>query len=103
MVFVPSRHRSLVLLALMLVAQVLLLAMQIKRDEKGRLLRMWTVGAISPFERVGSWCAQKVRGTWNGYFALRGAAKENEELRRELDADRKSTRLNSSHRCISYA
>ncbi len=68
----------------MLVAQVLLLAMQIKRDEKGRLLRMWTVGAISPFERVGSWCAQKVRGTWNGYFALRGAAKENEELRREL-------------------
>ena len=70
----------------MLVAQVLLLAMQIKRDEKGRLLRMWTVGAISPFERVGSWCAQKVRGTWNGYFALRGAAKENEELRRELDA-----------------
>src|SRR2546422_2002809 len=64
----------------------LLLAMQIKRDEKGRLLRMWTVGAISPFERVGSWCAQKVRGTWNGYFALRGSAKENEELRRELDA-----------------
>src|SRR5438552_130050 len=56
------------------------------REETGRLLRMWAVGAISPFERVGSWCAQKVRGTWNGYFALRGAAKENEELRRELDA-----------------
>lgn len=81
---IPPRHRSLAVLALAIVAQLLLLAVQIKHDEQGRLLRVWTVGAISPFERVGSWTFQKLRGTWSGYFALRGAAKENEELRREL-------------------
>ena len=86
MVAIPSRHKSLVLLGLVLVAQVLLLAVQIKRDERGRLLRVWTVSAISPFERVASWTVQKLRGTWSNYFALRQAAKENEGLRRDLDA-----------------
>ena len=85
MVAIPSRHRSLALLGLVIVAQVLLLAVQIKRDAQGRLLRVWTVGAISPLERLGSWSVQEVRSTWRGYFALRQAAKENEELRRQLD------------------
>ena len=34
--------------------QVLLLAVQIKRDSQGRLIRVWTVGAVSPFERAGA-------------------------------------------------
>ena len=86
MVPIPFRHRSFVLLALVVALQILLLAVQLKRDEHGRLLRVWTVGAISPFERIGTWGVQKLRGTWNGYFALRQAARENEEFRRERDA-----------------
>ena len=51
---VASRHKSIFLLAGVVVLQILLLALQIKRDSEGRLIRVWTVGAFSPFERAGS-------------------------------------------------
>jgi len=85
MAAIVSRHRSLVLLAIAIVAQVLLLAVQIQRTQQGRLIRVWTVAVISPFERAGAWGVDKVRGTWNHYFALRYTARENESLRRERD------------------
>jgi rod shape-determining protein MreC len=86
MVAIPSRHKSLVLLAGVIVLQVLMLAVQIKRDSEGRLIRVWTVGAVSPFERAGSYGLGWVRDTWHHYFALRNATKENEQIRRENDA-----------------
>ena len=82
----PSRHKSLVLLAGVILLQVLLLAVQIKRDSQGRLIRSWTVGALSPFERAGSYGFGWFRDAWRNYFALRGAKKDNEDLRRENDA-----------------
>jgi rod shape-determining protein MreC len=86
MVAIPSRHKSLVLLAGVLVLQVLLLALQIKRDSQGRLIRVWTVGAASPFERAGSYGFGWIRSAWRHYFALQGISKENEQLRSENDA-----------------
>lgn len=85
MVAIPSRHKSLVLLAIAVLLQVLMLAVQIRRDQQGRLIRVWTVGAISPFERAGAWGVHKIRSTWRNYFALRDAAKENEQLHRQVD------------------
>jgi rod shape-determining protein MreC len=86
MVALPSRHKSLVLLAGVVVLQILLLAVQIKRDSEGRLIRVWTVGAVSPFERAGSNGFGWVRNTWRHYFALQNTTRENEEIRRENDA-----------------
>jgi rod shape-determining protein MreC len=83
---VPSRHRSLVLLAGVILLQVVLLAVQIKRDSQGRLLRVWTVGAVSPFQRAGARGIGDIRGTWNHYFALQNTSRDNEQLRRENDA-----------------
>lgn len=85
MVAIPSRHRSLALLTCVLLAQVLLLALQIKRDSRGRLIRVWAVSAASPFERGGAWGFGRVRGVWTHYFALRGTERENEGLRAEND------------------
>src|SRR5271163_2462870 len=85
MVGVPSRHKSIFLLAAMVLLQVLLLAVQIKSDSQGRLIRVWTVGAISPFERAGSYGIGGVRGTWVHYFALQNTSRENEDLRHEND------------------
>src|SRR5882724_2225887 len=89
MVAIPSRHRSLVLLTIVVVVQVLMLAIQIQRTnaegENKNLVRSWSVGLISPFERAGTWGVGKVRGTWRHYFALSDAAKENERLKREND------------------
>ncbi|HET9994917.1 MAG TPA: rod shape-determining protein MreC [Candidatus Acidoferrum sp.] len=86
MVAIPSRHKSLVLLAGVIVLQVLLLAVQIKRDSQGRLIRVWTVGAVSPFERAGSYGFGWVREIWRHYFALQNTSKDNEQLRRENDS-----------------
>jgi rod shape-determining protein MreC len=85
MVAIPSRHKSLVLLTGVILLQILLLAVQIKRDSQGRLIRVWTVGAVSPFQRAGASGIGGVRGVWNHYFALQNAARENERLHSEND------------------
>jgi rod shape-determining protein MreC len=82
---IPSRHKSLVLLAGVILLQVVLLAVQIKRDSQGRLLRVWTVGAVSPFQRAGAKGIGNIRGTWSHYFALQNTSRDNEQLRREND------------------
>src|SRR6202049_4140703 len=86
MVALPSRHRSLFLLGGVVLLQVLLLAVQIKRDSQGRLIRVWTVGAVSPFERAGAHGISHIRDTWNHYFALQNTSGDNEELKRENGA-----------------
>ncbi|HEY2459810.1 MAG TPA: rod shape-determining protein MreC [Candidatus Acidoferrum sp.] len=80
---IPSRHKSLVLLTGVVVLQILLLAVQIKRDSQGRLIRVWTVGAVSPFEKAGTSGIGRIRNVWNHYFALQNTSRENEDLRRE--------------------
>jgi rod shape-determining protein MreC len=85
MVAIPSRHRSLFLLTGVVLLQILLLALQIKRDSEGRLIRVWTVGAFSPFERAGAHGIGHIRDTWRHYFALQHTSRENEQLRREND------------------
>jgi rod shape-determining protein MreC len=86
MVGVPSKHKSLTLLAGVLLAQLLLLAVQIKRDSRGRLIRVWAISAAYPFEQSGAWGFGKVRGVWTHYFALQDTERENEALRIENDA-----------------
>src|SRR5215475_13920124 len=87
---IPSRHRSLVLLTIVVSVQVLLLALQIQHaDPEGEnrsLVRSWSVGIISPFERAGAWGVGKVRNTWRHYFALSDTTRENERLKQENDA-----------------
>lgn len=86
MVAIPSRHKSLALLAGVLTFQILLLAVQIKRDSRGRLIRVWAVSGVTPFERAGAWGFDRVRGVWNHYFALQSTSRQNEALRVENDS-----------------
>jgi rod shape-determining protein MreC len=80
-----SRHRPLALLAAVVLAQVLLLAFQIKRDHDVRLIRYWTTAVVTPFESGGTWSFSKVGSIWTGYIALRGTRAENARLRSQLD------------------
>ena len=86
MVAIPSRHRSLALLTGVLLVQLVLLALQIKRDSHGRLIRVWAMSAASPFERSGAWGFGRVRGVWTHYFALQNTTRDNEALKTENDA-----------------
>lgn len=80
-----SRRRPLTLLATVVVAQLLLLAFQIKGAHDVRLIRYWAVALVTPFERVGTWTLSKVGGTWGGYVGLRNARAENVRLYSEID------------------
>ena len=85
MIAIPSRHRSLTLLASVVIVQVLLLAAQIKRERQVRLIRVWAVELISPLQRIGSWTVNGAAHGWGGYIGLRSAQKENDAMRAELD------------------
>jgi rod shape-determining protein MreC len=85
MLAIPSRHRSLALLAAVVLTQVLLLAIQIKREHQVRLIRVWAVAMIAPIQRAGAWAIDRVQGGWRDYIGLRHTHRENEELRAELE------------------
>jgi rod shape-determining protein MreC len=85
MIAVPSRHRSLTLLGVVLTIQILLLAVQIRRDSKVRLIRVWTVELLSPIQRAGAWTIDLFKGGWGGYIALHHTRQQNLELQSELD------------------
>ena len=84
MVDIPSRHRPLALLAIVVLAQVLLLAFQIKRQQDVRLIRLWSVELLTPLQRAGTWVFRGTGGGWHHYVDLRNATVENERLRAEL-------------------
>jgi rod shape-determining protein MreC len=80
---IQTVQRPLVLLATVVLAQVLLLAVQIKRGEV-RLIRVAAVWAVTPFQRGGTSLIDRIGQTWNNYVSLRRTRQENEVLRREL-------------------
>ncbi len=80
-----SRHRTLSLLAGVVLAQILLLAFQIRREHDVRLIRYWAAELVTPGERAATWSLTKTGGVWSDYLALHHARVENERLRAELD------------------
>jgi rod shape-determining protein MreC len=87
---VLGRYRNLVILVGVLFLQVLGLATQVKRGggndpQSTRLIRIWAVGAITPFERALVWGEDSVSGLWHNYFYLRGVRAENRQLKDQIE------------------
>src|SRR5437764_716207 len=85
---VLSRYRNLVILVGVLFLQVLGLAMQVKRGtdtQDTRLIRIWAVGALSPFERSLVWLRNSTGSVWHNYIYLRGVRGENRELKQQIE------------------
>lgn len=81
---IPSRHRSLTLFAVAIAAQVLFLAIQIRRGQQVRLIRVWAIESVSPLGRGAAWSVDGIRGLWNNYVALRHMREENDQLRKQM-------------------
>jgi rod shape-determining protein MreC len=81
---IPSRHRSLTLFAAAIAAQILLLALQIRRGQQVRLIRVWAIESVSPLGRGAAWSVDGARGLWNSYVALRHLREEDDQLRTEV-------------------
>jgi rod shape-determining protein MreC len=85
---VLGRYRNLTILVGVLFLQVLGLAVQVKRSSdvaSTRLIRIWAVGAITPFERGLVWVQNGGRSLWHDYFFLRGVRTENRELKEKIE------------------
>ena len=83
-----SRYRNASILVLVLFAQVLGLAVQVKRTtESGgtRLVRFWVVSAITPLEKALVRSNQGVRNVWRSYLYLRGVRHENRDLKAQIE------------------
>jgi rod shape-determining protein MreC len=83
-----NRHRNLTILAAVLFAQILGLAVQVKRGtDQGtsRLIRIWAVSAITPIEKGVGHSSRWFADTWNNYLYLRGVRAQNRELRGEIE------------------
>jgi rod shape-determining protein MreC len=80
-----NRYRNITVLLLVIFAQLILLAVQVKNDKDMRLVRVWTVTAITPVARI----VEAVRGGGAGllrnYVMLRNTGDENRRLREEAD------------------
>jgi len=83
---IPSRHRSLTLFAAAIAAQILLLALQIRRGQQVRLIRVWAIESVSPLGRGAAWSVDGARGLWNNYIALRHLREEDDQVRTEVAA-----------------
>lgn len=81
-----SRHRAFFVLVAVIVAQLLLLSLQITRAHNVRLIQVWAVAVFDPFERSLHWTINKTTGAWRHFSELWGAQRENQQLHEELAA-----------------
>ncbi|HEY1264036.1 MAG TPA: rod shape-determining protein MreC [Terriglobales bacterium] len=83
-----TRYRNASILVGVLFAQVLGLAVQVRRgteNESSRLIRIWAVSAIAPLEKGIVWLQGGTGGIWHNYIYLRGVRQENRDLKKEIE------------------
>ena len=83
-----GRFKNLIVLAAILFAQVIGLAVQVRRpsDEgQTRLIRVWAISAVTPIETAVVHSQQWVQNIFKNYAYLRGVRRENRELRAQIE------------------
>jgi rod shape-determining protein MreC len=95
-----SRYRKETVLVALLFAQMIALATQVKVRVKNvdpmfgpvatqeggtRLIRVWAVAMVSPFQRAAVNTGVTFRGLWHSYVDLRGIRHDNELLQQEVN------------------
>jgi rod shape-determining protein MreC len=76
-----SRYRNLLVLAIVVVAQLVLLAWQVKTNQNVRLIRVWAVTAVTPMAGVIEAVRRNTIGFLEDYFILLDVREQNRKLR----------------------
>jgi len=91
------RYRNLVVLLAILLAQIIGLAVQVRRTSEGRstldpsdgpgvrLIRLWAQGVVTPPEMIIHASKTGSRGLWQNYLDLRSVRQQNQELQKTID------------------
>jgi rod shape-determining protein MreC len=89
-----TRYKNPLVLMAVLFIQVIALATQVKRpDNRGgnsgaggtRLIRVWTVTAFTPIQKMFVSTGHFFRDGWHNYADLRGVRRQNEQLQQEIE------------------
>src|SRR6516164_9300279 len=80
-----NRYRNITVLLLVIFAQLVLLAVQVKNDQDVRMIRIWTVTAVTPVARVIEYLRGGSTGFVHDYILLKDTHEENRRLQGELD------------------
>lgn len=78
-----SRYRNFIILAVVVVAQLLLLAWQVRTNQDVRLIRIWAVTAVSPMAGVVEAVRRNTLGFLEDYFILLDVRDQNRKLHAE--------------------
>ncbi|HTC88054.1 MAG TPA: rod shape-determining protein MreC [Bryobacteraceae bacterium] len=81
--FFLSRYRHLTVLLVVITAQLLLIAYQVKTSKDIPLIRVWAVTAVTPFESGLELVRRYTWGFVEDYFVLLGVRSQNDKLRNE--------------------
>lgn len=79
-----SRYRNVTVLVLVIMAQLILLAYQVKSDNDVRLIRVWAVTAVMPFARALEGTRSGVANFVGDYITLHDTRAQNRQMREEL-------------------
>jgi rod shape-determining protein MreC len=77
-------RQTVYLLIVISVGQVLLISAQVQSKSGMPLLQAIAVGGFARVQRTTAWVADGGHSVWSHYFALRGAAIQNDELRQRV-------------------
>ncbi len=80
-----NRYRHLSLLVVVVFAQLILLAWQIKTNQEARGVRVWAVTAVTPLARFVEEIRYKTAHFFTDYVVLSGVQQQNLRIRQELD------------------
>jgi rod shape-determining protein MreC len=85
MEFLLNRFRNLTVLLIAILAQLVLLAYQVKSNGEVRLIRVWAVSAVTPLARVIEAGRSSTVHFFRDYFVLLNVREENQRIQADLD------------------
>jgi rod shape-determining protein MreC len=84
MEFILNRYRNLTVLLVVVTAQLLLIAYQVRTAKDVPLVRVWAVTAVTPVERVLEFGRRNTWGFVEDYFFLLNTRQQNEQLQKQV-------------------
>lgn len=79
-----NRYRNITVLLLVIFAQLVLLAVQVKNDQDVRVIRVWAITTVTPVARIVEFFRGGSIGFVRHYLLLHDATEENRHLQEEV-------------------
>jgi rod shape-determining protein MreC len=87
------RYRNIIVLLIVIFAQLILLAWQVRNDTDVPMVRVWAVSAVAPVASTIEGLRNGTMGFFSNYFELRNAREQSRRLKTEVDRLRVENQL----------